>query len=304
MGRRTRLGVIGISAALGAAVLAVGGYVFAKSSAYDASIARVYDVAPMPIVISTEPAVLARGAHLARSVAGCATRDCHGIDLGGGKPIKMGPVGVFAGPNISQGGLGIAYSDAEYARLLRHGIKKDGSTVRFMPVQDFGWLPDSDVAAIVSWLRTQPAVERENSATSIGVLGKVLDRNDQLVIDVARRIDHDKHEIVPAPEPTAAYGAFLARLCTGCHGEQLSGGRIPGAPSSIPIPSDLTPHETGLKDWTYEDFDTLLTKGVRKNGKALDPFMPIAAFGGFNDTEKHALWARLQTLPPVAFGHR
>ena len=50
---------------------------------------------------------------------------------------------------------------------------------------------------------------------------------------------------------------------------------MPGAPPSLPIPLNLTPDATGLKDWTFDDFDKLMSTGIRKNGKQLDPFMPI-----------------------------
>jgi hypothetical protein len=306
MRRGLRLGLIAAFSLLSMAALAAGAFVVLETSAFDASVGRVYDLAPdaTPFVASKDPEVIARGEHLAKSVAPCAAGPCHAADLGGGTTIDMGPIGVFTGPNISAGGLGVAYSDSELARVVRHGIKKDGRSLRFMPVQDFAWLPDSDVVAIVSWLRTQPAIERPNGPNAVYTLGKILDRRDKILLDVARRIDHDKRENVPTPSPTSDYGAFLARLCTGCHGERLSGGRIPGSPSSIPTPLNLTPDETGLKGWTYDDFDTLMTKGLRKNGKALDPFMPTEAFANFDATEKHALWARLQTLPPIAFGNR
>jgi hypothetical protein len=218
--------------------------------------------------------------------------------------MSMGPLGTFTGPNISQGGLGAAYSDGELARLIRHGIKKDGRSVRFMPSQDFSWLPDSDVVAIVSYLRTAPAVDRPNGPMECGTLAKVLDRREQIVIDVARKIDHAKLETAGPPEPNANYGKYLGRLCSGCHGEKLSGGRIPGAPSSLPIPSNITPHETGLKDWTYEDFDKMVLTGVRKNGNKLDPFMPQEAFAKMDETEKKALWDYLRTVPPTPFGNR
>jgi hypothetical protein len=304
MGRRIRIGLLAAAAALVLALVGAGTWVWTQTSAYDASIDRVYDVPVPAITASPDPEVIARGEHLAHAVAACATRDCHGVDLGGGKPIDATPVAVFTGPNISAGGLGIAYSDGEFARLIRHGIKKDGRTVRFMPVQDFNWLPDSDVVAIISYLRSLPAVSRENGTTDIKVLGKILDRRDQFTIDVARRIDHTKHENVPPPAPNAEYGAFLARACTGCHGEHLSGGRIPGSPSQIPTPLNLTPDDTGLKSWTYADFDVLLRTAKRKNGATLDPFMPIAAFAALDDTEKHALWAYLRVIPPLALGNR
>ena len=296
------LKVIGI--VLGVVVLVGGIFVYTQCSAFDASLAKVYDVPVPNLARSTDPAVIARGKHLVESVGGCASALCHGQDLGGGKPIVMGPLGTVSGPNITPDNLGAAYSDGEFARLLRHGIKKDGCSVRMMPAQDIDWLPDSDVVAIVSYLRTVAPGDRPNGMTKIGVLGKVLDRQDKVIFDVARRIDHTKQEVAPAPEPTARYGVFLGRLCSGCHGEHLSGGRIPGTPSSIPTPLNLTPDATGLAGWTYADFDKLMKQGIRKNGKTLDPFMPIEAWKNFDDTEEHALWAYLQTLPPAPLGGR
>jgi hypothetical protein len=298
--------VLKVAALVVVVVLGGGGiYACVECSKFDSSMAKVYDVPVPNVTRSTEPAVIARGDHLVHSIAGCAVAACHGQDLAGSdKPTEMGPLGTFCGPNITGANLGAAYTDGELARLVEHGIRKDGTSVRFMPVQDIAWLPDSDVLAIVSYLRTVPNVDRPNGATTIGTLGKVLDRNDQFIWDVARRIDHAKMETPPAPEPTRAYGSYVARLCSGCHGEHLSGGPIPGAPSSIPIPSNLTPDATGLKEWTFADFDKLMKTGARKNGKQLDPFMPIEAWKNFDDTEMHAVFAYLQSLPPTPFGRR
>jgi hypothetical protein len=173
-----------------------------------------------------------------------------------------------------------------------------------MPSQDLTWLPDSEVVAVISYIRTVPSVDRANAATVVGTLGKVLDRQGKFHWDVARMIDHSKVESPPAPEPTAAYGGYLGRLCMGCHGDHLSGGPIPGAPPSLPVPLDLTPDATGLADWTFADFDKLMKTGVRKSGRKLDPFMPVESWKNFDDTEMHALWAYLRTLPPKPFGNR
>jgi hypothetical protein len=70
------------------------------------------------------------------------------------------------------------------------------------------------------------------------------------------------------------------------------------------VPLNLTPHETGLKGWTYDDFITLLHTGRRKNGRQLDPFMPFQAFANLSELESHALWAYLESLPPRPFGER
>lgn len=297
---------IGIGFGVLVLVVVAGGGLFAhaKISAFDASIDHVYDL-PIPTVVrSTDPAVIARGKHLAESVGPCAAGDCHGPDLGGGKVTEMGPLGTMGAPNLTESGLGAAYTDGELARLLRHGVKKDGRSVRFMPVTDFNWLPESDLVAVISFVRSVPPVERPSHAMQVGALGKVLDRLDQIPMDVARRIDHSNVEMGPPPAPTAAYGRFVGRSCSGCHGKTLSGGPIPGAPSSFAVPLNITPHETGLKGWTYEDFDRLLTTGVRKNGKKVDPLMPVESFGKLEEIEKRALFAYLQSVPAVPFGGR
>jgi hypothetical protein len=278
-------------------------YACVQASAFDASMEKVYDV-PLPKVErSTDEAVLARGKHLVEATLACATPDCHGTDLGGGKVMAMGPLGTLTGPNISGGGLGAAYSDAELVRLLKHGVKKDGRSLKFMPVQDFQWLPVSDAVAIVSYIRSMPPVDRPNGPIQLGTLGKVLDRRDMIVLDVARKIDHTTDKSM-TPAPTAAFGAALSKMCTGCHGDKLSGGPIPGAPSDLPVPLNITPHATGIQGWTFDDFDKLMRKGERKNGKKLDAFMPIIAFGKLDETEMKALWEHLKTVPPLPMGNR
>jgi hypothetical protein len=79
---------------------------------------------------------------------------------------------------------------------------------------------------------------------------------------------------------------------------------LPGAPKSMAVPLNITPHETGIKEWTYEDFDKMLVTGIRKNGKSLAKFMPVEAFGKMSELEKKALWAYLRTVPPVPLGNR
>lgn len=286
------------------ALIGGGAWAGYQAHAFNSSMARTYELPLAQIARSTDAAVLERGKHLAESIGGCASKDCHGADLGGGQEIKFGPLGTIQGPNITAGGRGGEYSDAELARLILHGVKRDGRGLMFMPAQDLAWWPDDDILAVISYVRTMPAVARPSGASQLGFLAKVLDRVNMLPIDVARRIDHEHRATAPAPAPTAAYGTFLANACRGCHGATLSGGRIPGAPAEMAIPLNITPHETGLAGWTYVDFDKLLSTGVRKNGKSLNPFMPVTELGKFNQTERQALWAFLQSVPAKPYGGR
>lgn len=294
---------------VGAAVLVsglgLGGFVYAKTSAFDASLDKVYSV-PLPRIERTTDAVrLARGEHLAHTIAPCFDSSCHGHDLGGGRVEDIGPIGTFAAPNITEGGIGAAYSDAELARLLVHGVKKDGRGVRFMSSHEFNWLSDDDIVAMISFVRTMPPQTKQNPGMRIGTVGKVLDQLGMIPIDVARRVNHDHVDKAPPPSPDAAYGKYLARLCSGCHGEGLSGGPIPGAPPSMAVPLNLTPDSTGLAGWSLDDFKHTMRTGKRKlDGRQLDKMMPVESFGQFDDTEMQALFSYLQTLPKKPFGGR
>lgn len=297
--------LIGVGGLIGVVALGAGAFVYSKVSAYDASLDKVYDV-PLPkIELSADPVRLARGEHLAHTVMPCADSACHGADLAGGRAEDIGPIGTFVAPNITAGGLGAAYSDAELARLMAHGIKKDGRSVRFMPSHESNWLPDEDIVATISYLRSVPAQSKPSASTKIGLMGKVLDRMGMIPIDIARRVDHAKIEKAGPPTPDAAYGKYLARLCSGCHGEGLGGGPIPGGPPDLPVPLNITFDKTGLAGFSVEDFKQVLKTGKRKqDGRKLDKMMPVESFGQFDDLEMQALYSYLQSVPPKPFGSR
>jgi len=296
--------LISFGGLLGLAALGLGGYVFAQVSAFDASLSKIYSIPVPQVHASNSPEAIARGDHLAHSLGGCTVSECHGPSLGGGKEISAGPVGTIGAPNITSGGLGAVYSDGELMRLIEHGVRKDGKTVRFMSSHEINWLPQDDILAIIAYVRSVAAVEGPGASLSIGLLGKVLDRRDQFALDIARRIDHEHIQKAPAPAPTKEYGRYIAKLCMGCHGETYSGGPIPGAPPDMPIPANITPHGTGLKGWTYEAFERLADQGLRNDGQKVDPFMPIEVLAHMNETERKALYAYLVTLEPKPFGNR
>jgi len=290
--------LIGVSA-IG---LSVTGFVLWHVHKYDQSTTMVYDVALVELPKRDDAAALERGKHLADSLGECTV--CHGAGMAGGRVEPMGPLGRIVIPNASPGGRLKAYSDAELARLIRHGVKRDGTTVRLMPANVNSWWPDEDVAALIAWLRARPAISGDSGVFEVSAMAKVLDRFDSIPIDVARRIDHARIGKSPAPAANAVYGAFVGTSCRGCHAPTLAGGPIPGAPPGMAVPLNLTRHETGLKSWSYDDFKALVQSGKRKNGKPLDAFMPVDSLRAMNEVELSALWLYLQSVPPRAFGER
>lgn len=304
MHKWVKRGFAGIGSVLGIGLLGGGGFAFVQASAFDSSLDKKYDVAIPTVTRSTDPQVLARGKHISDSLGACSTADCHGGDLAGGKTLEMGPLGTITSPNVTV--RLAAYSDGELVRLIRHGIKRDNKGVVLMPSEEFGWMSIEDATAVVSYLRTLPVVTKADGPMKVGLLGKILDRQNKVALDVARRIDHGARakEVPPAPEPTAKYGEYLVKNCRGCHGDTLAGGPIPGAPPSMPVPRNITPHETGLKAWSFEDFLKVCNEGLSKDGKKLDPMMPYEALSKMNEVEKKAMWAYLQTTAAKPFGER
>lgn len=283
-----------------ATLLAGAGFWLINALLFNLSTSATYTIPLSNVLASSDPVVVARGKHLAESLGKCT--QCHGENLGSGEIMKHGPFGISKGPNLTSGKYGVGYTDAELARLIKHGVKRDGRTVIYMPSNETAWWPMEDVVALISYLRTLPPVDGEPGKVEFSMLAKVFDRMNLVTVDIARHIDHEAQELPPRPAATPQYGAYIAQLCVRCHGEGFSGGPLPGAPPSLAVPSNLTPDDSGLAAWAYEDFDRLLTQGVRKNGKMLDPFMSLGALGKLDETEKRALWSYLRALPAREFG--
>ena len=256
-----------------------------------------YVVADPPLAVARDATALARGQHLF-TVLGC--QDCHGRDAAGQLAIDAGPVGQVIAPNLTPGGPLRAFTADQIAAAIRHGVRPDGKPLRVMPSEDFAHLTDADTAALVAYLQSLPASAHEPGDSHLTAFGDVLFLFGKLNLTPAANIDHrPRVREAPPVGPDAAYGAYVARACTGCHGPQFAGQHVPGTPPSFPDSANLTP-AGDLGQWQYADFERALRHGQRPDGRQLDTFMPWQAMSAFSDTEVQALWAYLRTLPPVA----
>ncbi len=247
---------------------------------------------------------LAEGERLYRAW-GCI--DCHGEDLGGKLAFEGGPLGTSHGTNLTTGehGIGGDYTDEDMVRALVSGVRPDGTPLLFMPSHEYRNFPDAQIAQLIAYIRTVEPVDREPGESRIGPVGRILHVSGMFPMVAAELIDFDQpRDGGIAVGPTAEYGAAIGSGCTGCHGATLSGGRIPGAPAEIPAPQNLTPHESGLADWTFEEFDRAMREGISKDGRQLDEFMPYGAYQHMTEVEIQALWAWLETVPPKEAGGR
>lgn len=108
-----------------------------------------------------------------------------------------------------------------------------------------------------------------------------------------------------------ARGAYLARLgdCMACHtargGEPYAGGRAIATPFGTIYGPNLTPHaETGIGQWSADDFWRAMHNGKSKDGKFLYPAFPYTNFTRMTRADTDAIFAYLLTVAPVAQPNR
>ena len=266
---------------------------------------RTYDVQGRALTIPTDSGTIARGRHLATAIVKCV--DCHGLDLGGTRFIDDPGLGLLVSSNLTSGKGGVIrrYDDAMLERAIRHGVRSDGRGLRIMPSFEMQHLADDDLAAIIAYVRSVPPVDRELPETRLKFLARALYVAGQFPLYEAERMDHAFKPPATVPVTvTREYGAYQARIggCQGCHGETLSGGKIPGAPPEWPPAANITP--TVLAAYKEADFTTLLRTGVRPSGVKVNDAMPWRFAKDMTDDEIRAVWLYLQTVPKREFGGR
>ena len=114
---------------------------------------------------------------------------------------------------------------------------------------------------------------------------------------------------VQRPAATASLlerGRYLAAAgdCQGCHttagGAPYAGGRPLETPFGTVLSANLTPDASGLKGWSADQFHRAMTEGISANGDHLYPAFPYNYFARMPRADTDALFAWLQSLPPVA----
>lgn len=244
---------------------------------------------------------LARGRRLLDSRYAC--KECHGEDYGGGTMVDDPAIGRFLGANLTrgQGSAVAAYRPQDWSNMVRHGVKPDGRPT-LMPAQDFARMSDQELSDIVFTLQSAPPVDRVMPPPELGPVGTALVALGEIRLFAEERDLHAReHRALPPAEAVGVeLGAHLGQVCVGCHGPDLAGGPIPGGDPSWPPAANLTPHESGLAGWTFEQFQASLASGRRPDGTELRA--PMAGVGRFasnmNEVEQRALFAWLQSLPP------
>jgi mono/diheme cytochrome c family protein len=286
------------------AVLLAGAGGYAASSW---RLGRSYTLPAESIAVATDAATLERGRHLVTAITKCV--ECHGENLGGKVFIEHAPLGRLVATNLTRGrgGVGDSLSDAQLEQVIRHGVRHDGKSLLFMPSQDYVALGDADVAAIIAYVRSVDPVDNVLPASYVGPLGRALLLANEIELPaerIASAASSAGHAPPPPAGPTAAYGRYIADVggCTSCHGPNLSGGRIPGAPPDFKPAANLTPE--GIGHWSEDDFRRALRSGTRPDGSPIDTTMPWRLTREMTDEEIAAVHAFLKSVPARPYGQR
>ncbi|MEQ1666725.1 MAG: c-type cytochrome, partial [Bdellovibrionales bacterium] len=179
--------------------------------------------------------------------------------------------------------------------------------LEFMPFQN---LSDSDLTAIISYLRTVDPVKNEVPKSEWNLLGNILKAFVIAPIGPSEEI-----QVAVKADSSIEYGKYLAQSvanCRGCHTDRdMKTGKYVGPfyaggfkmpcetnPELILVSPNITADPTTgrLSNWTEQEF----IQRFRKGKIIKESMMPWGQFLNLSDLELKAIYRYLQSIPPVA----
>ena len=263
------------------------------------------------------PPRLERGRYIATALSGCSY--CHSPHnwSAPGTPFVAGMEGAgeilpyadlpgrIVAPNLTpdpETGAG-RWTDDQLARAIREGVGHDGRALfPIMPYSHYREMTDEDVASVVVYLRSLPAVRNPVPPTEIIFPVKYLIRS------VPKPLTSPVNE--PSSSDLAKRGARLVNLagCVDCHTPQVRGENVPGldfaggfpfaGPWGFVASENITPDPSGISYYDEALFLEVMHTGQVK-ARALSPVMPIKVYKNLTDDDLKAMFAYLRTLRPL-----
>lgn len=285
----------GLAAVIALLIVAVGALYVRGQSRLNGKYSVPNDI----VLIPKDAESLKRGEHMVTVLC----TGCHGENLSGADFFNDASLGTIHSTNLTPGagGIGSSYADADFVRLLRHGVRPDGTSVFVMPSPDYFFLSDQDLGSIIAYLRTLQPVDQHWEPKQFTVMGNALIGAGMFdVLLMAERIDHARpRPVAPAMAVTSEYGGHLVQLngCRQCHGKQLSGGKVDDPTIDLAAPN-LT-QAGAIASWTATDFVHAMRSGTTPAGYRLNEAMPWKQYAKMNDDELNAIFLYLHSLPKL-----
>ena len=257
-------------------------------------------------VAADDPALVARGAYLARA-GNC--QDCHtprgAAPYSGGRGIPT-PFGVVYSSNLTpdaQTGIG-AWSAAEFRRALHNGRSRDGRLLYpAFPYDSYTRISAADADALFAFLRSLPPVVQANRPHALR-----FPYDTQLALAAWRALFFRPGRFEAEAARTAAWnrGAYLVQglgHCSACHAPRnaLGATRDPAALAGglIPLQNWLAP---GLAGAPAPQVAALLQRGVSDRAALLGPMAEVVLHSTqhLRAEDLRAMAGYLQSLPLAA----
>lgn len=239
---------------------------------------RGHSAPDVAITVPKDAASIAEGGRLAR-VMGC--RDCHGANGQGSVLVEDPMLGTIAPPAFAR--IAPNYTDDQLARVIRYGVRHDGSTVWIMPSASYAFIADDDLGKIVGWIRTlKPGAGDSQAVMRFGPVGR------GLVLTGMLPPSAHANAVAQKTRPATIGQYFTDTVCMGCHAIDHE------------RPSDdgkqiVPPLARMAASYDLPNFRRLLRTGQGMSPRDLG-MMRTAALGGFayfTDPEIDALHAYL-----------
>ncbi|HEY2034639.1 MAG TPA: c-type cytochrome [Rhizomicrobium sp.] len=236
-------------------------------------IAKVYPLPPSHIRAAQGAEAIARGRHfvLAYGCGNCHTRRLQGVFI---------PDFRMKSRNLTR--LAKTFSDGDFDRAIRRGLRPDGTSVaETMPSDAFQFIPDSDLADMIAYIRSLPPAGEDIPPPSAGISAR---------LGFIRGKNHDDQYWFSQQMPALDLGSKFARgrglamaACGECHTTSLRG-QPDGPPDLLVVAS----YERG-------DFFKLMRTGKAAGNREIGMMSAAARvrFRNFSDEELGAIYGYL-----------
>ena len=271
------------------------------------------------IQVEITPEKVMKGAQIAAS----SCNHCHMSEnkLLEGKLVvdDTSALGAIFAPNITQHPeAGIKnYSDGELYRLLRTGVKKNGQLALPMMLRS-STIADEDLYAIIAFLKSDNSLVQPSEKKQATFTHNFLTR---FLYTVAfKPLDYPSDPVeIPDMENAVAYGKYLvdgSLICFDCHSKSfetndwvnpsqsegyLAGGNpvyLPEMKEPVYSTNITMDKETGIGNWTEDEFITAIKTGRRPDGRVLS--YPMLPYSFLDTTEILAIYSYLKTVPAIS----
>ena len=270
--------------------------------------------------VASTPALVARGAYLARAgnCMGCHTVQ-GGVAYAGGRGVPT-PFGTIYAPNLTPDaatGLG-AWSQTEFWRALHNGRARDGRLLYpAFPYPNYTRITRDDSDAIHAYLRSLPPVVQANKPHELPF---PFDQQAALAVwralyfRAAEPAEPSTREADAARGAEWQRGAYLVEglgHCNACHASRnalgatrntldLAGGLIPV--QNWYAPSLTSANEASVAGWDTGHVVALMRTGISARGSVSGPMREVVAGSTQHLTEPdlRAMAFYLKALPQTA----